>query len=377
MTARLLGKITGREMGKPFARKPILKKKKLFLKKSIKGKIFTKSLGFYPEMSLIEARALAKKFIVAHQASDESCRTFGSIYEEWLKVKAAQVKDIKNIKLRFNIVLPTLENIPYDLITTLQVANIIKQYTCHGTQKLESAKRLSIWIKQLEIYAVNSGYATTYKFQGLGKVVPPPKKTARPSVPPEDLPEIIQKFRLEQKFSPAMWDIFMMGLYTLLRPGEYTQMRFSWIDSSCINVPAESMKMKRAHKVPITKQIGELLHRRRILSESDFVFESSQKANHPIQIFALEKFMRKHGFSKILVPHGLRAIGRTWMRDQHVNHDVAEMCLAHLVGSETERAYNRAELLDERLKVMQAWCDYVDSCMSVTISGQGKYFFFN
>lgn len=349
--------------------------KNFIVKKRINGKTFTKSLGFYPQLSLIEARALAKKYIEAQQENISNTKTFEAVFNEWIQNKALQVK--KNIKLRFNILLPELKNEPFDLITTLQVANLIKKYTKNGTQKLESAKRLAIWLKQLEVFAVNSGYVDHYKFQGIGKIIPPPTATPRPSVIPQDLPEIIQKFKLEQRQSPAMWDIFLMALYTLLRPGEYTQMQFSWIDNNIIVIPAQTMKMKREHKVPITDQIQALLQRRRSLTDSDYVFESSQKPNRPIQIFAMEKFMRKHGFSSILVPHGIRAIGRTWMRENKIEHDVAEMCLAHLVGSDTERAYNRSELLEERRNVMQRWCNYVDECICAEkIKGKGKYFYF-
>ena len=65
----------------------------------------------------------------------------------------------------------------------------------------------------------------------------------------------------------------------------------------------------------------------------------------------------------VLVPHGIRSIGRTWMAEERIDHDIAEMCLAHRVGTSVELAYNRTDFLELRRNAMQRWCDYVELCL--------------
>ena len=122
------------------------------------------------------------------------------------------------------------------------------------------------------------------------------------------------------------------------------------------------MKMKRSHRVPISKQLKKLLEHRAKVSE--FILFSPRNLEKHILPDTLEKFLRTHGFRGVLVPHGVRSIGRTWMSETRVPFDVAELCLAHAVGSQTVQAYDRSDLLEERKKVMQEWCDFVETCFN-------------
>lgn len=154
----------------------------------------------------------------------------------------------------------------------------------------------------------------------------------------------------------------MIGFYTLLRPGEYTKLKWKWIKEDVIYVPAEIMKMKRPHRVPISSQLKMLLDHR--VKVSEYVLFSPRNLNRHILPDTIEKFLRTHGFRGVLVPHGIRSIGRTWMTEHRVPFDVAEQCLAHSVGSHTVQAYDRSDLLEARKKVMQYWCDYLSKCIS-------------
>jgi integrase len=173
-----------------------------------------------------------------------------------------------------------------------------------------------------------------------------------------------------------MWPLFLFGLYSLLRPNEYCALRWEWIKDEVISIPAEVMKMRRPFQVPITRQIKEILTAQHARKIGDYVFYSPLHPDKPYNIGSYEIFLRKHGFKGILVPHGLRSIGRTWMAENGARHDVAEMCLAHQVGNAVEMAYNRANLLKMRLETMQQWNDFIDECLAVEMKGKGHYFDF-
>ena len=120
--------------------------KSFIVRKKINNKIFTKTLGSYPEMSIATARQLAKEYIDSLQGVESgSVKTFKDVYDEWIEFKAKQIKDVKNVKLRLNGLVAKFGHLPFHSLTTVQIGNEIKKYTANGTQKLESAKRLAIW----------------------------------------------------------------------------------------------------------------------------------------------------------------------------------------------------------------------------------------
>lgn len=340
-------------------------RKSWVVKKSVSGKIHTATIGAYPDMTITNARAAARDLIARltlSKTKEQTIPSFGKVIEEWLNFKAPQVTDVGKIACRMKL-LRALNDIPFNEVTTLDVATIIKQYTRNGSTRLESAQRLAMWLRQCELYALNSGYCENLKFQGLTALIPSHKREHRPSISPTELPETLATlYKRSRRGAPVLWWSLLVGLYTLLRPGEYTSMQWDWVKKDVIVVPAEFMKMKITHKVPITPQLRAVLNDLKRVKVSEFVLPSPVKVSTHITPDSLEKFLRNSGFRGVLVPHGFRSIGRTWMRENGIAHDVAEMCLAHAVGSAVERAYNRADLMQERRQAMERWCDFVSQC---------------
>lgn len=95
---------------------------------------------------------------------------------------------------------------------------------------------------------------------------------------------------------------------------------------------------------------------------SPYLFPASY-ANKPISSQALAKWMHEQKeFSGKLVPHGLRTIGRSWFADHEIPFEVAEACLAHVVGSQVVRAYQRGDYFAARQKIMPKWHAYIQHC---------------
>ena len=149
---------------------------------------------------------------------------------------------------------------------------------------------------------------------------------------------------------------------TATRPGEARQA--SWeemdLDNEMWTIPASRMKMSREHRVPLSRQALEVLQQAKRLSwDSQLIFPSDRNPGKPLSDNALSKLFRDLEIGA--VPHGFRSSFRVWAEEQSsASWAAIELCLAHTVGSNTERAYFRSDLLDQRRQLMQAWGDFLD-----------------
>jgi integrase len=341
--------------------------KRWVLNRSIKGQHISKVLGIFPDMTLKDARLEAQRLSVELRALKVTKAVdFLSVYKEWLALKKTQIKNWVDIDRRFNkYLLPRFSSVAFKEITPTALIEELKS-DLGQRAKLETLKRICGELRSLETFAYNSGLIDLLRWQNLAAVFPSPsnKRKNRPSVGYSELPEVLCKLKAEGIKSHTTWSVLLCGFYTLLRPGEYTAMRWDWIDfkDKTITIPAEIMKMKREHVVPMSRQLIALLED--LPRTSDYVFPSPQRnGDRPVSTNSASQFLRRNGFADVLVPHGIRAIGRSWMFDNKVPFEVAELCLAHSVGSSTVQAYVRSDRLEERREVMQRWCDYVEVCM--------------
>lgn len=329
-----------------------------------KGKRLISSLGIFPEVSLSEAKKLAS---TSQQSLIEkfSSASFSEVFTAWLELKTTKVKNIKDTRNRLNrAFISYFKDTP---INTIKPMDVIKRLNeLYGKDdKLETIKRCCNIMAQLERYAHTLGYVKSLQMQNLGEVFKTPRATHMPSVHPNQLKNIIDTLKPEMQISKNVFSLLLLALYTLTRPSEYTSLEWDWIDfkEKVITIPAEKMKMKREFRVPISRQLEQILMLLKQQRINDFVFPSTVKSGH-IGIDTFAKFLRIHGFKDVLVPHGIRSIGRTWFAENGIDYSVAELCLAHEVDSKVSQAYNRSDLLEERREAMQRWCDFVESCLN-------------
>lgn len=133
---------------------------------------------------------------------------------------------------------------------------------------------------------------------------------------------------------------FLFLLCSMLRPGENVSLEKSWVTEDAIHIPAEHMKKRRPFRVPITTFMKELIAREQALSprpRSGHVFAGKSTGKH-VSSQALAKHLHGTSLKGRLVAHGLRSIARSWLADESVPFDVAEMCLSHDVGTQVSRA---------------------------------------
>lgn len=151
-----------------------------------------------------------------------------------------------------------------------------------------------------------------------------------------------------------------------VRPGELRGARWEEFELTgkepLWRIPAERMKMREAHIVPLPKQAVKLLDELRPWSgTSEFLFPSVLSNKRPISDNTINAALRRLGYaSDEMCGHGFRAMASTSLNEQGWHPDLIELQLAHAERNKVRAAYNRAERIQERRKMMQAWADYLD-----------------
>lgn len=149
-----------------------------------------------------------------------------------------------------------------------------------------------------------------------------------------------------------------------LRPIEIRLLKWDYVDfkTKQINITPDEMKKGREHTVPLSSQaLKQLLYINEHTKYSKYVFPSSRNGQKPISKNVLVNRLRHLGFdADTMTAHGFRSTASTILHEHGWDHNIIELQLAHLIGSETSRSYNRALFLPKRRKMMQFWADYLD-----------------
>ena len=153
-----------------------------------------------------------------------------------------------------------------------------------------------------------------------------------------------------------------------VRPGELRHAE--WIevnlDRAEWRIPAAKMKMKRDHIVPLSSQAQEVLEEIHPLSgQGRYVFPSVLANGRPMSENTVNSALRRLGYTKEeMTGHGFRSMASTLLNENGWNRDAIERQLAHVEGNSVRAAYNYAEHLEERRRMMQWWADYLDTLKS-------------
>ncbi|MBR6901883.1 MAG: site-specific integrase, partial [Synergistaceae bacterium] len=152
------------------------------------------------------------------------------------------------------------------------------------------------------------------------------------------------------------------SIYTAARPGEIRSAEWKEIKGDVWDIPAEKMKMKRRHIVPLSKQAQEILKELKVITgKGRYLFPSPRNDGRCMSENGVRIALRSMGFSKEqIVPHGFRAMLSTIANEHGFNRDVIERQLAHVEGNAVRGAYNHAEYLSQRKDLMQWWADWLD-----------------
>ena len=163
---------------------------------------------------------------------------------------------------------------------------------------------------------------------------------------------------------PIVRSALLLGALTFVRPGELRTAEWAEIDPRTAEwrIPAEKMKMKRPHIVPLSTQALDVLNKLHPLTgHSAYLFPSTRTITRPMSDMTVNVALRTLGYAQgEMTGHGFRAMANSLLAEQGWSIDAIERQLAHVEGNKIRAAYHRSEHLDERRR-MQAWADYLDS----------------
>ena len=255
---------------------------------------------------------------------------------------------------------PKIGRMPVDSIGQPEVLMCLSPI---WTDKHETAKRLAQRIKTVFDVARSKGLRSGENPVTAireGGVLPKVTKRAKhhDAMLWQDVPDFYADLASRNAMAAKA---LMFTCLTGARTGEVLGMRWDEfdVDERLWTCPAERMKTGDAHRVPLTEAMLEIIEPLRAM-RSDYVFEG-QKRNRPLSNMAMLMLLRRMGVEGVTV-HGFRSTFRDWSGEvANAPREVAEMSLAHRIGSDVERAYARSDLIDKRRALMQAWSQYVAS----------------
>ncbi|HHN4458079.1 TPA: integrase domain-containing protein [Klebsiella michiganensis] len=335
------------------------------------------SLGSYPDLTLAAARQIRDQHLTTlaqgidpqqqqEQASEqrqiELDSIFSTVAANWFQIKSRSVTEdyAKDIWRSLDKdVFPTIGSIPVQEIKARTIVEALEPIKARGA--LETVRRLIQRVNEIMIYAVNTGLIDANPASGVGMAFEKPKKQNMPTLRPEELPRLMRSLVMSN-LSVATRCLIEWQLLTLVRPSEASGARWAEIDldAKLWTIPAERMKAKREHIVPLSPQALEILEvMKPISAHRTHVFPSRNDPKQPMNSQTANAALKRIGYGGKLVAHGLRSIASTAMNEAGLNSDVIEAALAHIEKNEVRRAYNRSTYLEKRKKLMSWWGNFI------------------
>ena len=234
---------------------------------------------------------------------------------------------------------------------------------------METAHRVKTICGQVFRYAVATGRAERDCTSDLKGALPPYKKGHHAAITdPKEVAPLLRAIDGYQGSFVVKCALQLSPLF-FVRPGELRQAEWAEIDLDAAewNIPAERMKMKTAHLVPLSDRAVNILRELKALTgTSRYVFPSGRSFHRPMSNNAINAALRRMGFDKDeMTGHGFRAMARTILDEVlQVRPDFIEHQLAHAVKDPNGRAYNRTAHLAERRVMMQTWSDWLQGLKS-------------
>lgn len=342
------------------------------------------SLGLYPEVTLIDARekllqvrSLLSKGINPSKVRREERETqkglenFESVAREWFeKNKHTWVEEhafqiIRRLELN---IFPWLGKCNISEITPPELLKHLRRIESRGA--IETAHRVMGSCGQIFRYAVATGRAERDNTQDLRNALTPVKVSHHASITdPKKIGALLNTIDDYEGYFVTKCAMRLAPL-TFVRPGELRQAEWSEIDleKSQWKIPANKMKARTTHIVPLSKQAKQVIEEIQPLTgNSRYVFPSARTSQRPMSNNAVTGALRRMGYTKEeMTGHGFRSMASTLLNEQGWKWDAIERQLAHSERNNVRAAYNYAEYLPERTEMMQAWADFLDQCKEKT-----------
>ncbi|RYD50770.1 MAG: DUF4102 domain-containing protein [Sphingobacteriales bacterium] len=343
------------------------------------------AFGVYPQVTLAEAREkrmAAKKLLAAGtdpsmhkqeqkiRAFADANNTFETIAKMWFDHKS------KGISKRYGDfmwgriekdIFPAFGKKPIKNVSSLDIIQALKHVENRGVHEL--ARRLKQSCDEIFRFAVSHGIIDSNPVRNFESrdVLVAYRKEHHACIEIGEIPEFLKALHSN---SVRMYPLTRMAvellMLTFVRTSELIDARWSEIDLKERQwvIPAERMKMRRPHLVPLSRQAVAILEELQKLSgQKQFVFPSMVDAkNKSMSNNTILQALTSMGYKGRMTGHGFRALAMSTIKEKlGYRHEVIDLQLAHAKGNKIDAAYDRAKFLDERRKMMQEWADYIEA----------------
>ncbi len=265
-----------------------------------------------------------------------------------------------NQNLYENQTTPVLGILPVEGITPPMVLGVIR--AIEGRGAADTAITVLQRIKAVFNYAVQTGRAKANPASSLSGVVAPVPVINQLALPQSELVEFYRRLALEASIKEQTRIAMKLLMLTFVRAGELRHALWAEIDmAKCEwHIPAEKMKMRKPHVVPLSDWAVSLLEELRLYSgKSPYLFPSVRDLNRPMSENTLSYLMGRMGYKGIAVPHGFRSLATDVLNENDFDFDVIERQLAHQEQNKVRAAYHRTEYLPKRHEMMQWYSDWL------------------
>ncbi|MGJ7492890.1 tyrosine-type recombinase/integrase [Variovorax sp. ZT4R33] len=338
------------------------------------------ALGVYPEVGLKDARdkcATAKQALergedpgalrktAKARAVHETANTFEAVARDWLGHQAGRWEAVTLGRATASLeadIFPTLGSRPMASITARDVMDAVRKIEKRGAG--EMAARVLQRIKSAFRYAVTNGRIEHNPMLDLvpSEILKARRVQHRPALAERELPTFFEKLAAYDG-DPHTLHALRLLMLTAVRPGEVRGARWTEFDleAALWRIPAERMKMRSEHLVPLSLQAVEVLKAMQPLSaDRELVFPSPFYPSKPLSENTINSALARMGYKGTATAHGFRSLFSTVANEAGWDPDVIERQLAHVERNQVRAAYNRSTYLQDREKLMQWWADYLD-----------------
>ncbi len=334
-------------------------------------------LGTFPELSLaharkrtVEARELVAQGVDPKEQRDADRQakkaatehTFRNVATAWFELKkdsvtTAYAEDIwRSLTLH---IFPDLQATPISEISAPQVIKLLRPLETKGS--LETVKRLTQRLNEIMTYGVNYGLIHANPLSGIRSVFKKPKKKNMAALPPDELNELMVAIA-NASIKRTTRCLIEWQLHTMTRPAEAATTRWADIDfnKKIWTIPAERMKKRRTHIIPLTQHALALLEAIKPYSgHREYVFPADRNPRTHCNSQTANMALKRMGFEGRLVSHGMRSMASTILNEHAWDAELIEVALAHVDKDEVRSAYNRADYIERRRPMMAWWSEHI------------------
>ena len=347
------------------------------------GKERTASLGQYPDISLKEARErrdatrktiaqgidpVAEKRAQREAAQATTHNTFEAVarqwWQQWHGARSARHAGYVWRRLEADV-FPAIGERPINQVETRELVKMVKAVADRGA--LDIAKRCFETTGQIFRYAIAHGVAERNPAADIkpGDILPSRRKENYARVDARELPALLRKIEAYVGTPATRLAMKLMAL-TFVRTSELIGARWDEFDLEAArwDIPAERMKMKTPHIVPLSTQAVDVLRTlHTVTGHRELLFPGERSPRKPMSNNTILMALDRMGYKGTMTGHGFRGVASTVLHEQGFDHAHIELQLAHTPRNAVSAAYNHATYLPQRAAMMQWWSDYLDRVM--------------